>query len=110
MKFAAADEAARSCRWKYAVVTGWRRHVWPVLDALSAQRRPLDDPLQLRAEVLDEVARGPFPFGDLVRRTSLPVVARAQTLHLLWHRQLGIDMASPLSDGSMVWLAGGATR
>jgi hypothetical protein len=74
VKFAAAAEVARSCRWKYEVVAGWRRHVWPVLDALSAQRRPLDDPLQLQAEVLGEVARGPASFGDLVRRTSLPVV------------------------------------
>lgn len=108
VKFAAAAEVARSCRWKYEVVTGWRRHMWSVLDALSAQRRPLDDPLQLQAEVLGEVARGTASFGDLVRRTSLPVVARAHALHLLWHRRLGIDMASPLSDGSMVWPAEGA--
>ncbi|MFE2874513.1 hypothetical protein ACFXG6_01640 [Streptomyces roseus] len=36
LKFAATNELALSCGWRYAVVTGWRPHVWSVLDALSA--------------------------------------------------------------------------
>ncbi|MEU9981345.1 TnsA-like heteromeric transposase endonuclease subunit [Streptomyces sp. NPDC050856] len=89
LKFAAAAEVALSCGWRYAVVVGWQRHVWSVLDALSSQRRPLSDPFQLQEEVLQEAARGPVTFSELVSRTSLPVVARAHTLHLLWHRRLG---------------------
>ncbi|MFD9226127.1 TnsA-like heteromeric transposase endonuclease subunit [Streptomyces sp. NPDC060064] len=103
LKFAASVEAAFSCGWRYAVVTGWLRHVLSVLDALSAQRRRLDDPLGLQAEVMAGTAAGPVAFGELVRRTSLPAVARAHALHLLWHRRLGADLGRPLDDDSMVW-------
>ncbi|MFF4602359.1 TnsA-like heteromeric transposase endonuclease subunit [Streptomyces sp. NPDC001339] len=105
LKFAASDEAAFASGWRYAVVTGWRRHVWSVLDALSAQRRHLDDPLRLQQEVLGGAAAAPVTFGELVRRTSLPAVARAHALHLLWHRRLGVDLGRPLDDDSMVWSA-----
>jgi hypothetical protein len=32
-------------------------------------------------------------------------VARAHVLHLLWHRRLGIDLACPLTDATLVRLA-----
>jgi hypothetical protein len=105
VRFAAADEAALACGWRYAVVAGWRTHVIGVLDALSAQRRPLEDPLGLQNQLLAAVGAGPRPFGDLVAATSLPAVARAQALHLLWHRRLGVDLGRPLGDGSHVWPA-----
>jgi hypothetical protein len=44
VRFAAASEAALASGWRYAVVTAWRPHVLGVLDALSAQRRGLQDP------------------------------------------------------------------
>ncbi|WP_030826949.1 hypothetical protein [Streptomyces hygroscopicus] len=108
LKFAAAAEVAFASGWRYAVVPGWRRHVWSVLDALSAQRRHLDDPLGLQAEVLRGAGAGPTTFGELVRRTSLPAGARAHALHLLWHRWLGVDLGRLLNDGSMVWPTGEA--
>ncbi|MGV4987155.1 TnsA-like heteromeric transposase endonuclease subunit [Streptomyces sp. NRAIS4] len=108
LKFAAAAEAAFASGWRYAVVTGWPRHVWSVLDALSAQRWHLDDLLGLQAEVLREAAAGPTTFGELVCHTSLPAVARAHALHLLWHRRLGVDPGLPLDDGSLVWPTGEA--
>lgn len=43
LKFSAAEEAAAVCGWRYAVVAGLLPHVVEVLDALSAQRRPLED-------------------------------------------------------------------
>jgi hypothetical protein len=46
------------------------------------------------------------PFGEVVAATPLPVVARAHALHLLWRRRLGIDLSIPVSDASLVWLAG----
>ncbi|MFF5553400.1 hypothetical protein [Streptomyces olivaceoviridis] len=104
LKFAAAAEMAAACGWRYTVVTGWRRHVQSVLDQLSAQRRPLWDPLALQEQL--EGAAGLVPaiaFGDLVNGTSLPAVARAHALHLLWHRRLGVDLARPLGDASRVW-------
>jgi hypothetical protein len=109
--FAAAGEAALASGWRYGVVTGWRPHVLAALDALSSQRRALDDRLGVQGELVEAVRAGPRRFGELVAATSLPVVARAHALHLLWHRRLGVDLARPLTDGSPVWLAGvGAGR
>jgi hypothetical protein len=105
VRFAAAGEAALEAGWRYSVVAGWRPHVLSVLDALSAQRRELEDRLGLEEELLRGVSRGPTAFGDLVAATRLPAVARAHALHLLWRRRLGTDLASPLGDRSLVWLA-----
>lgn len=105
--FAAAGEAAWAIGWRYSVVVGWRPHVFSVLDALSAQRRDLVDQLGLQGQLLGVVACEPVAFGDLVARTSLPAVARAHALHLLWRRRLGVDLSRPLRDGSLVWLAEG---
>lgn len=104
--FAAAAEAALAAGWGYAVVTGWRPHVMTTVDTLSAQRRPLTDPLGLRPHLRDLAACGPRPFGALVDATPCPAVARAQLLHLLWHHELGVDLARPLGDRSRVWPAG----
>ncbi|MFF3159148.1 TnsA-like heteromeric transposase endonuclease subunit [Streptomyces sp. NPDC057910] len=104
LKFDAAAEAAASCGWQYVVVTGWRQHVYSVLDHLSSQRRPLQDQLSLQPQLISQVNQGPVPFGELVEHTSLPVVARAHATHLLWQRRLAVDLARPLGDGSLVWL------
>lgn len=104
LKFAATSEAAAACGWRYTVATGWHPHVLSVLDALSAQRRPLQDPLGLQEELVAAVTAGPLPFVDLVEATSLPAVARAQALHLLWRRRLGVDLGRPLGDTSVVSL------
>jgi len=106
VKFAATAEAALSAGWGYLVVAGWRGQVQATLDALSARRRPLSDPLGIQGQLLDAAAGGPLPFGDLVRRTAYPVIGRAHAIHLLWRRQLGVDLARPLGDESAVWPAG----
>jgi hypothetical protein len=103
--FAAAGEAALASGGRYSVVTGWRPHVLAVLDALSAQRRDLEDRLGLQERMLEVARAGPLLFGELVAATSLPVVARAHALHLLWHRRLGIGLSGPLGDRSLVWPA-----
>jgi len=103
--FAAAAEAALEAGWRYSVVAGWRPHVLSGLDALSAQRRDLEDRLGLQDRLLQAVSAGPAAFGDLAAATPLPAVARAHALHLLWHRRLGIDLSRPLGDRSPVWLA-----
>ncbi|MPY59838.1 TnsA-like heteromeric transposase endonuclease subunit [Streptomyces spongiae] len=103
LKFAAAWEAAVACGWRYAVVTGWRSSVFEGLDALSAQRRPMDDLLEVRESLLYAVAERPLHFGELVASTNWPVVARAHALHLLWHRRLAVDLGEPLGDGSLIW-------
>ncbi|HUY50118.1 MAG TPA: hypothetical protein VMV92_31175 [Streptosporangiaceae bacterium] len=103
MKFAAAAETALACGWRYVVVTGWHRHVLPGLDSLSAQRRRLDDPLGVQDELPAAARSSPAVFGDLVAATALPAVARAHALHLIWHRLLGIDLAAPLTDATVVW-------
>ena len=101
--FSAAKEAALAAGWRYLVVTGWRPNVQTGLDTLSAQRRPLRDPLGLQPELLSTVASAPRLFGDLVEATRLPAVARAHALHLIWHRRLGIDLSTPLNDTTKVW-------
>ena len=105
MCFAAAGEAALSAGWRYSVVAGWRPHVLSVLDALSAQRRPLEDQLGLQARLLQVASEGPVAFGDLVAATPLPAAARAHALHLLWRRRLGVGLSRPLGDRSLVWAA-----
>jgi hypothetical protein len=108
VKFAAAAEVALAEGWRYSVVAGWRPHVLSVVDALSSQRRPLQDPLGLQEQLLGAALDGAMSFGELAGGTSLPAVARAHALHLLWRRRLGVDLARPLGDGSLVWAAGDA--
>lgn len=105
MRFAATAEVALVLGWRFAVVTGWRPRVIGTIDALSAQRRPLADPLGLQRQLLDRAEHGPVCFEDLVGVTSLPAVARAHALHLIWHHRLGIDLAAPLDDDAWVWAA-----
>lgn len=105
--FAATAEAALTAGWRYLVVTGWRAHVMGNLDAVSAQRRRLADPTGIQQELVTKVGAGPKAFGELVAATSVPALARAHALHLIWHRRLGIDLAEPLNDASTVWSPGG---
>ena len=72
IRFAAAAEAALEAGWRYSVVAAWRPHVLSVLDALSAQRRDLEDRLGLEGDLLRAVAGGPAAFGDLVAATRPP--------------------------------------
>lgn len=106
VKFAAAEQAAAAAGWRYVVVTGWRRHVATGLDALSARRRAMSDRLGLEDELLELVAERPRRFVELVEDTSLPAVARAHAVHLLWHRRLAVDLAQPLCDAAWVYPAG----
>lgn len=106
VKFAAAAEAALAQGWRYLVVGGWKPHVQSVLDAFSAQRRALDDPLGIQEELLRAAAAGPLPFRALAEATSYPVIGRAHALHLLWHRDLGASLAEPFSDRSLIWIRG----
>lgn len=100
--FAAAAEAALLLGWRYIVVTGWHQHVMTTLDTISAQRRPLTDPLGLAEVLLAAVAGGPRPFGELAEATVAPAVARAVLLHLLWKREAAINLGSPLTDRTLV--------
>jgi hypothetical protein len=103
VKFAASAEAALACGWRYGVVGGWRPHVMTTLDTLSAQRRPLSDPLGLADALLAAAGDGPVRFADLVAATCYPAVARAFAIHLIWHRVLAVDLAVPFGDSALVW-------
>ena len=105
--FAAAAEVAVACGWHYVVVARWRDHVLSTVDALSSQRRPLSDPLGLRPALLAAARQG-LTFGELTATSAYEPLARAQLLHLIWHRQLGVDLAEPLADRSLVAVAPGA--
>ncbi|MFD9286337.1 TnsA-like heteromeric transposase endonuclease subunit [Streptomyces mirabilis] len=107
--FAAAAEVAVACGWRYTVASRWREHAFAGLDALASRRRMQSDPLVLRPVLLAGSAGG-RSFGELAAATVCEPVARAQLLHLLWSRQLGVDLASPLQDRSIVVPAGKAGR
>ncbi|MER7178633.1 TnsA-like heteromeric transposase endonuclease subunit [Streptomyces hyaluromycini] len=107
LKFAAARETAAASGWRYSVVTGWRPHVFSVLDHLSSRRRPARDLLGMRHQVLSALGSQAMPFGQLAESTSLPAVARAHIVRLLWQRELGVDLGSPLLDRSLVWASAG---
>jgi hypothetical protein len=107
--FAAAAEAALACGWAYVVVGRWREHVVPAVDVISSQRRPLRDPLGLQPGLLAAAAGG-LTFGELAVSGPYEPVVRAQLLHLLWRRRLGVDLSRPLGDGSTVRLVAGAAR
>jgi hypothetical protein len=98
--FAATARLAVELGWRYTVVTGWRPHVLQGVEALSAQRRPLHDPLGVQQQLL-QVTR-PQPFGELAASSSMPAVARAHLLHLLWRRRLEIDLRKPVGDATLV--------
>ncbi len=108
--FAATAEVALTLGWRYEVVTGWRSPVASTLDALSAQRRPLTDPLGMVAQIRAALAAGPRPFAMIAEATSPAPVARALLLHLLWHRQLGMDRSRALGDATLVRAAEGWLR
>ncbi|MFG2815759.1 TnsA-like heteromeric transposase endonuclease subunit [Streptomyces sp. NPDC048410] len=99
--FAATAEAALACGWHYIVAASWRDHVAAAVDAFSSQRRSLSDPLGLRPVLRDAACEG-GTFGELVNATPFPPLARAQLLHLLWHRRLGADLSRPFGDRSLV--------
>jgi hypothetical protein len=42
-------------------------------------------------------------FSDLADATSVPAVGRANIVRLLWQRELGVDLGSPLRDSSLIW-------
>jgi hypothetical protein len=76
---------------------------------MASRRRLRSDPLGLRPVLLAEAAGG-RRFGELAAATGCEPVARAQLLHLLWSRQLGVDLVGPLQDRSLVLLAGETGR
>jgi hypothetical protein len=106
--FAAAAEAALACGWRYTVAARWREHVLASLDALSSQRRQLSDPLGLRPGLLAAAEKQGARFGETAAASGCEPVARAQLLHLIWHHRIGIDLAEPLADRSL--LVPGAAR
>jgi hypothetical protein len=62
---AAAAAAALAAGWRYAVFCGWRPHVMATLDALSSQRRALEDRLGLVPQLLAAAGAGPLRLDDL---------------------------------------------
>ncbi|MGW2017342.1 hypothetical protein [Streptomyces sp. NPDC001927] len=106
LKFAAAREVAAACGWRYSVVAGWRPHVWSVLDHLSSRRRPSRDLLGMRDQLLAAIGGQQgrvMTFSELAGATSVPAVGRANIVRLLWQRELGVDLGSPLRDSSLIW-------
>jgi len=88
-------------RWWTLIRSAVFRGSGPALDAISSQRRPLSDPLGLRPALLASARRG-LTFGELAATAAYEPLARAQLLHLIWRRQLGVNLAEPLADRSPV--------
>ena len=73
------------------------------LDTLSAWRRSLSDPLGLTGRLLAATAGSPVRFHRPGSGHFLPGDARRVQIHLIWHRELAIDLAEPFGDGALVW-------
>ncbi|WP_233436094.1 TnsA-like heteromeric transposase endonuclease subunit [Streptomyces anulatus] len=109
MKFAATSEVALTLGWGYTVVTGWRPLTWRNVDLLYSRRRPMRDPLGLKPLLLQAVRAAqavsePITFRQLADTFEFPALARPVILHLLWHRQLGVDLTAPFGDSSVLRL------
>jgi len=52
------------------------------------------------AVVAAQAARPGARFGEVAAASGCEPLARAQLLHLLWHRRLGTDLGQPLADRS----------
>ncbi|MFJ3795277.1 TnsA-like heteromeric transposase endonuclease subunit [Streptomyces sp. NPDC090088] len=115
MKFAATSEVALALGWGYAVVTGWKPLTWRNVDLFYSRRRPMQDRLGLKPMLL-QTARAaqalsePLTFRSLADSYEFPSLARPVILHLLWHRQLGVDLAAPFRDSSVLRVAREAVR
>lgn len=102
VKFAASLEVSLAFGWRYVVAARWHEHVSAAVDAFSSQRRTSSDLLRLRPVLLD-LARGRnVSFGAAAAASGCEPVARAQLLHLLWRRELGVDLTKPLGDHSIL--------
>lgn len=106
VRFAAAAQAAAAAGWRYGVVTGWQPQVFAGIDAFSARRRPMADPMGLERQLLAAVGQHPWQFGELVDQTRVPAVARTHAVHLLWHWRMTVDLTQPFGDASWVYPAG----
>jgi hypothetical protein len=74
--------------------------VLTTVDTLPSQRRPLTDRPGMVDQLMAVVADGPKPFGEVASQTTVPAMAGAYLLHLLWHRQLGMNLGSALGDAT----------
>jgi hypothetical protein len=101
-KFAASLEVSLAFGWHYIVAARWREHVPAALDAFFSQRRLSSDLLGLRPVLLELASGGQASFGEVAGASGCEPVARAQLLHLLWRRQLGVDLTGPLGDRSIL--------
>ncbi|MDJ0374682.1 TnsA-like heteromeric transposase endonuclease subunit [Streptomyces sp. H10-C2] len=115
MKFAATSEVALMLGWGYAVVTGWRPLTWRNVDLLYSRRRPMQDrlglkPMLLQAARAAQAVSEPITFRELADTFEFPALARPVILHLLWHRQFGVDLTAPFRDSSVLRVAKGAVR
>lgn len=78
----------------------------PGLEAMASPRRPARDLLGMREQLLTAIngQQGQaMTFSDPAEATSMPSVGRANIVRLLWHRQLGVDLVSPLRHSSLIW-------
>lgn len=101
--FAATAEVTLAAGWRYAAVIGWHPYGVSVLRNFAAERRPLSNVRNMIGQVLSTVEEGPRLFAEIAEATSYPVIARAYTRHLLWHRRLSIELGAPFGDATMVY-------
>ncbi len=64
--FVATAQVAAVSGWGYVIVGGWKPHVWSIVDAMSAHRRPLSDVLDIGAGMLAAASERPRSFGELI--------------------------------------------
>lgn len=89
--------------WRSALITGYARPAFTLVEMLAATPKDTD-PLGYRQAVTDKLGRGPLRFGDLAQDFPAPAIARAATLRLLWERNVTCDAARHFGDRTMIAL------
>lgn len=93
--------ACREAGWDYVVATGPEGALWANLSWLAGYRRPPADPFGYESVLLSRCNR-PTPFVELIASVGPAALVRPALFHLLWRRELTVDLARPLAGHTLV--------
>lgn len=89
--------------WENTLVVGYPAPAFAALDAWSAHSTA-NDFLGYGVDLIDILADGPLPFGDLTRNLAAVAISRAAAQLLLWDRTVSADLSQPFDDDTLIYL------
>lgn len=102
---AAVSAVADLRGWAHVLVTGFKQPAYTNLSAFAAHVRDYDQ-LGLGANLVAFIKQnGPMSFADLAAASpAYPLMVRAVAQHLIWHRQLSVDLNSVITAETLLHL------